>query len=65
MYHNPLSIEMGGNATGVSINVMIFKLCDREFTGTIEIYITKINLCVIERKTTTSEITSFSRFFCE
>ena len=49
-------MEKGGtkivrdNATSVSLNVMIFKLCDIKINLTIEIYITKINFDVIERK---------------
>ena len=56
-YHNPLAKEkrvtkiFRGNATSVSLYVMIFKLCDRRSTGLSKgLYITKMNFDNIERK---------------
>ena len=39
-----------GNAKRVSLNVMIFKLCDRELTGLSKFKSLKLNFDVIEKK---------------
>ena len=49
---NGVTKSFRGNATSVSLNVMIFKLCDRGSTGLSKgLNIAKINFDVIERKT--------------
>ena len=55
-----------GNATSLSLNVMIFKLCDREVTGLSKFIHCKINFDVTEReKTTKTSQLIVSRFLSE